>query len=151
MSGDPCVPGHRDFLSEPRPKLVLFPFMPELLHLPAHLCICRPLCMSLAPGLCVGGQPGGGAQQALVSGLNSLVKQLRHCQRRGVCPGRKGGPQRGRGPGEGCAGEIKATFLSSLEPSFSLLFPWARTREGQTWRPPLGADAGPALCQSIPR
>lgn len=121
-------------------------------------CTSRLTCASVGPSACHwpqvcvwGDSPEGGAQQALVSGLNSLVKQLRHCQRRGVCPGRKGGPQRGRGPREGCAGEIKATFLSSLEPSFSLLFPWARTREGQTWRPPLGADAGPALCQSIPR
>lgn len=65
----------RDFLSEPQPKLVLFPFMPVLLHLTCSPCVSvRSSACQWPPGVCVGRQHGGVAQQALVYGLNSLVK-----------------------------------------------------------------------------
>lgn len=64
----------RDFLSEPQSELVLFPFMLVLLHLTCPPCVSPLLCVSLAPRCVGGGQHWGDAQQALVYGLNSLVK-----------------------------------------------------------------------------
>lgn len=95
----------RDFLSEPQSKLVLFPFTPVLLHLTCSPCVSvLSSACHWPPDVCGGRAALRGAQQALVYGLNSLVKEISQCQRLWVCPWGKCGPD-----------EMERTFWSLLE------------------------------------
>lgn len=65
-AGDPCVPGHPGLpFRAPTKAGVISVYAGAAASPVPTLCVCRPLCMSVAPGVCV---CGGAAQRGCAAG-----------------------------------------------------------------------------------